>query len=102
VNAVVRTRLFLQLEDSLSKGVDWVVAPAGSEKNTLVAEYLQGRALSALWYNCDEGDAAPASFFYYMREAVRRVLGSGQSSCRCSGPSVLPILIYFPEDFLRA
>jgi ATP/maltotriose-dependent transcriptional regulator MalT/DNA-binding SARP family transcriptional activator len=77
---VVRPRLFELLEQSAHRQITWIVAPAGAGKTTIVADYLQKNEIATLWYNCDEGDADPATFFYYMREAARRAIGERAAS----------------------
>lgn len=69
---VQRERLFLLLDTRTVKPVTWLCAPGGSGKSTLVASYLDARKLPCLWYQCDEGDADPATFFYYMGLASKK------------------------------
>ena len=68
---VQRERLFRLLEKSSEKQVVWISGPGGSGKTTLVSSYLETRNLSTLWYQIDERDADPATFFYYMGLAFR-------------------------------
>ncbi len=71
--AVIRERLFLLLDTCLEKPVTWLTGPGGSGKSTLVASYLHTRELPCIWYQCDEGDADLATFFYYMGLAAKRL-----------------------------
>lgn len=71
--AVIRERLFSLLDTCLEKPVTWLAGPGGSGKSTLVASYLHTRELPCIWYQCDEGDADLATFFYYMGLAAKRV-----------------------------
>lgn len=68
-----RTRLFHLLDQARKRSpVIWISGPAGSGKTTLVSSYLDTRKLPCLWYQTDEGDADPATFFYYMGIAARK------------------------------
>jgi ATP/maltotriose-dependent transcriptional regulator MalT/DNA-binding SARP family transcriptional activator len=96
-DAMPRPRLIAQLDGVSERRLTWVTAPAGSGKTTLVADYLRSCGIAALWYNCDEGDADPASFFYYMREAARRVIGQDADSL----PLLRPEYVTDVETFSR-
>lgn len=63
---VQRERLFSLLDRRSDKPVKWISGPGGSGKTTLVSSFLESRTLSAIWYQADQGDADPATFFYYM------------------------------------
>ncbi|MBI5591013.1 MAG: AAA family ATPase [Deltaproteobacteria bacterium] len=69
---VQRERLFSLFDDNMDKPVLWVSSPAGSGKTTLVSSYLDARKTPCIWYQCDEGDADPATFFYYMGLAAKK------------------------------
>ncbi|RJF96534.1 hypothetical protein D3870_18990 [Noviherbaspirillum cavernae] len=70
--AVPRTRLFARL-DALCKthAVIWLAAPPGAGKTTLAASYLAAAQVPSVWCQIDQGDADPASFFFFLSEAVR-------------------------------
>lgn len=68
-----RKRLFNALDQASRNGLAWICAPAGSGKTTAVASYLKKRRAKYLWYQVDARDADPAAFFFYLREAARRV-----------------------------
>jgi LuxR family maltose regulon positive regulatory protein len=53
--------------------VVWISAPAGAGKTTLTLAYLKSRKLKHIWYQLDERDADPATFFYFLREAAARI-----------------------------
>src|SRR2546425_1268700 len=70
--AVVRPRLFRQLDRARPRPVTWVWGPPGAGKTTLVASYLAARSVRSLWYQVDGGDADVATFFYYLSVAAPR------------------------------
>ncbi len=67
-----RERLFDLLDRLRQKPVIWVTGPPGCGKTTLVADYIEARKIPCLWYQVDEGDNDPASFFYYMGIGAQR------------------------------
>jgi len=69
---VPRKRLFSLLDAKMESPVIWVSSAAGSGKTMLVASYLDARRLPCLWYQCDEGDADLATFFYYLGMAAKK------------------------------
>lgn len=69
-----RKRLFRQIDLARKKPVLWLSGPAGSGKTTLICSYIDDRALSCLWYQIDEGDADPSSFFYHLGHAVHQTI----------------------------
>jgi LuxR family maltose regulon positive regulatory protein len=71
-DAYLRHRLFEQMDQIRHSPVIWVSALAGSGKTTLVSSYIGDRNTPCLWYQLDKGDADAGTFFYYMREAVKK------------------------------
>ena len=69
-----RKRLFGLLGRMRKQPVIWVSGPPGCGKTTLVASYIETRKLPCLWYQIDEADADPATFFYYLGQAAKRAL----------------------------
>lgn len=68
-----RKRVYEQLERAGEYPVNWVAGPAGSGKTTLVNSFAKEQNYQCLWYQIDEGDTDPATFFYYMREAAHNI-----------------------------
>ncbi len=68
---VTRRRLFDRLDQLRDRHLIWVCGPAGCGKTTLVGSYLQAQGGSLLWYQADDGDRDPATFFYYLGLAAK-------------------------------
>jgi DNA-binding SARP family transcriptional activator len=85
-----RERLFQRLDDLADRPCVWIGAPGGYGKTTLAASYVETRGLPCLWYQLDEDDADPATFFYYLGVAA---------AARGAGPP-LPLLTPEYQDNL--
>ena len=70
--AIPRERLFNRLDSLADYPVTWISSPAGSGKTTLIANWLDDRKLSCLWYQIDAGDGDIATFFYYLGLAAKK------------------------------
>jgi LuxR family transcriptional regulator, maltose regulon positive regulatory protein len=70
---VLRENLFKTLKQLSGTPVIYVQGPAGAGKTALISSYLECFKIPCLWYKLDEGDRDPASFFYYLRQAVKSV-----------------------------
>lgn len=68
--AIQRDRLFIALDDTESAPGLWVAGPAGFGKSTLIATYLEARALRSAWLQLDPGDADPATFAHFLGESA--------------------------------
>jgi LuxR family transcriptional regulator, maltose regulon positive regulatory protein len=71
---VQRKRLFDLLDAKAASPVIWVSSSAGSGKTKFIASYLDTSQSPCIWYQCDEGDADPGAFFYYMALAARNAV----------------------------
>jgi DNA-binding SARP family transcriptional activator len=60
------------LDRKRERPVIWVSGPPGCGKTTLVSSYLEARKLPCLWYQLEAGDADPATFFYFLGQAVQK------------------------------
>jgi len=67
-----RKRLFSLLDRMRERPAIWVSGPPGCGKTTLVSSYLEARKLPCLWYQLEAGDADPATFFYFLGQAVQK------------------------------
>jgi ATP/maltotriose-dependent transcriptional regulator MalT len=68
-----RERLFELIDCKRDHPLILVAAPPGAGKTVLIASYIAARALPAVWYQADRGDAAPLAFFSYLTQAARRL-----------------------------
>lgn len=67
---VARERLFVLLDRWRDRPLTWIVGPPGAGKTTLVASYLESRALPAVWYTPDVTEVDPAVFFQRLAELL--------------------------------
>jgi DNA-binding SARP family transcriptional activator len=68
-----RERLFAEMDRLGGAPGLWIAGPPGIGKTTLVASYLDARKLPCLWLQLDAGDADPATFVQFLRDAARRM-----------------------------
>jgi LuxR family maltose regulon positive regulatory protein len=73
-NVYRRTSLFDKLDIARDTSSVWISAPPGSGKTTLISSYLREKNSTSIWYHVDENDLDIATFFWYMRLAVRKIL----------------------------
>jgi len=97
-----RQRLYAHLDRLDVARVLWVSAPAGYGKTTVVSGYLRARRKPAIWYQCDEGDADIASFFYYLSLARRQRAVSEHSVLPSFQSEHLSAIPTFTRNFFRA
>jgi len=102
-HAVARERLFAKLEAcrAFCRAV-CVVGPPGAGKTTLVASWGDARGERGIWFQVDAGDADPATFFYYLGEAVRPFLRKGRRPLPALTPEYLQDVRGFARRFFRA
>ncbi|WP_420239678.1 BTAD domain-containing putative transcriptional regulator [Telmatobacter bradus] len=96
-----RPRLHLLLDQAASKPMTWISAQAGSGKTTLAVEYLHSTQASFLWYNCDQEDSYPSSFFYYIKQAARQNFNGRAASLPLLQPEYLAGVTTFTRRFFE-
>ena len=101
-----RKRLFDLLDRKRKYPVIWVSGPPGCGKTTLVTSYLESKESICLWYQADQGDADPATFFYYLGLAAKKATPRKQKPLPYLTPEYLPglptfTLRYFENLFHR-
>lgn len=97
---VRRERLF-RLLDHAGKPVQWISGPGGSGKTTLVSSYLESRGTPSLWYQADQSDADPATFFYYMGQAFRECVPANDEPLPLLTPEYLAGLKTFARRYFQ-
>jgi LuxR family transcriptional regulator, maltose regulon positive regulatory protein len=100
-NIYQRKRLFTLLEGYADRRVIWVSAPPGYGKTVAVASWLESRAGSVIWYQCDEGDADIASFFYFLSLAHAHHSSVKDDPLPSLSPELYAALPTFVRNYFR-
>lgn len=67
---IIGRRRIMDALEGKSGTIVWLVAPAGSGKTSFCIEYSRSRGGLVAWLRLDESDVDPASFFYFLEQAV--------------------------------
>ncbi len=94
-NALERTRLFNLIDDGGAQPLLWISGPAGYGKTTVISTYIDHKKIPAIWYQRDDGDKDPATFFYYLGLACRKETPRKRKPL----PLYLPEYSFSPENF---
>ena len=97
-----RTRLYRLLDKSRKQPITWVSGPPGCGKTTTVSGYVGARGLRGLWYEVDEGDGDPATFFHYLGLAGQKASPRKRAPLPHLTPEYLPSLNAFTHRFFEA
>jgi ATP/maltotriose-dependent transcriptional regulator MalT len=100
-NVLERKIRLARLESALQSPVIWVTGPAGSGKTTLVSDFVRSRKKSCLWYQVDERDEEPATFFYYMALAAKKASPKSKKKLPEFSPEYLSGLMAFTINFFE-
>ena len=100
-NVYKRQRVFKLLDGHSKARVIWVSAPPGYGKTLAVSSWLQTRRKRLIWYQCDEGDADPASFFYFLTLALADHTGSTADTMPSLSPELYSALPIFVRNYFR-
>ncbi|MBI5969983.1 MAG: hypothetical protein HY884_02380 [Deltaproteobacteria bacterium] len=102
----LRKRLFRLLDAATLAKAVWVLGPPGSGKTTLINSYVEAKRLNCLWYQADEGDKDPATFFHFLSMGAQGLYGKKQKPLPHFTPEYrlgLPAFsrVWFNEFFSR-
>ena len=98
---VARERLFGRLDGSAARTSAWISGPPGAGKTTLAASYVAARNYRALWYHVDADDADVATFFHYLRQALRKLEWARGTDLPRFGPQYAADVPAFSRKFFR-
>lgn len=96
-----RLRVFTELDGLADTPITWISSPPGAGKTTLVSHYLEERGLNTLWYQVDEDDSDPSTFFYYLGLAGRHATPKKRKELPLLTPEYQLGIPTFTRNFFR-
>ena len=99
--SVKRARLFKLLDRRERTPIVWVSGPPGSGKTTLVASYMETRNARTYWFQVDEGDRDPATFFHYLGALAKQSKSRKRTPLPVLSADYLPDLAGFTRRYFR-
>ena len=100
-NYMHRRRLYRLLDSKSDNDVIWISGPGGSGKTTLVRGYIDHLKLPCMWYQVDQGDIDPASFFYHLGMAIRQAVPRLRKPFPLLTPEYFPSISVFATRFFE-
>jgi DNA-binding SARP family transcriptional activator len=98
---LTRERLFSLMGNARKFPVIWITGPPGCGKTTLISSYIQTRDIPCLWYQVDERDADPATWFYYMGLAAKKAVPRSRKALPILSSEYIPDLSVFALRFFE-
>lgn len=74
-NILKRERLFSLLDEPGEEPLVWVSGPAGCGKTTFLSTYVEYKKIPCIWYQMDESDRDPGTFFHYLELTLLKMKG---------------------------
>lgn len=96
-----RMRVFTELDGLAGAPISWISSPPGAGKTTLISHYLEERGLNTLWYQVDEDDSDPSTFFYYLGLAGRHATPKKRKELPLLTPEYQLGIPTFTRNFFR-
>ncbi len=100
-NVYARASLYAALDRALERPIVWITGAPGAGKTTFVGAYLSAHKQRTLWYQLDEGDSDPATFFHYLSIAAKNCAPRSRTILPVFSPIHLPSLGAFARQYFE-
>jgi ATP/maltotriose-dependent transcriptional regulator MalT/DNA-binding SARP family transcriptional activator len=97
-----RDDLLFKLNKSSDQKLNWISAPGGYGKTTLVADYIRTVESPYIWYRLDEMDVDAGSFFYYFKQAIKNSFPLARINLPAYDTDLISDLSAFSRLFFRS